>query len=66
MLARLENQTFRTRCSDMATEDGRVDGRRPASRGVRRLTLVSSRPHRTVHAVLPHTAHRRSHRRLGQ
>jgi hypothetical protein len=41
-------------------EVGRVGERRLASRGVADWRWSPLAPHRTVHAVLPHTAHRRS------
>src|SRR3954468_19801668 len=41
-------------------EVGRVGERRLASRGVADCRWFPPAPHRTVHAVLPHTAHRRS------
>ena len=54
----LKKRHKRTVCE--AQELGRVGERRLASRGVADCRWFPLAPHRTVHAVLPHTAHRRS------
>jgi hypothetical protein len=58
-LRTINSSHARARGFRLPGESGRVGGRRLAPRGFGRLALVSSRPHRTVHEVLPHTAHRR-------